>query len=847
MPALLSGTCLKQRYEIIESLAKGSFGETYTARDLENHGSDFLCVVKRLQPRQTDPRSIQEAKRLFFREADVLQRLPEYPYIPKFVDRFVETLDEVEDFYIVYEWIRGQPLSAEIKPNEPLDEERVLEILREILTILDFIHRNQVFHRDVKPDNIIVRDRDRRLVLIDFGSVKDISVNDRSQNSPTEVSTADYTPLEQQYGQSHPSHDLYALGMTAIEALTGRKPKSLRHPNGNVDWHNYANVKNEKFIAIIDKMVHPQFSQRYMSVGEVLPDIKPLKAEPHLKLPKIEIQQAWGEYWNQKKQYINWSEIQSKKKLLASVSIVSILLVASGLILPRLSWFNAFQYCQFFLDPERLDRVPARCQKDSQFKPKLAKAYTDRGDTLYDEEKFSESLADYEKANRYNPNNSIILTSIGDALYQLYRFEEGDIFYKQASQTEPGTALEWNRYGDALFTLDKTEQALASYRKATEEESHRPEFWIDLGNVLYKLDRDDEALEAYEKAIELNPEREDDRIRAWIGKGQALLGLKKLDEALEALEKAQAIDPNNTKSWFYKGLVLNELGEKRRAQNAYETVIDKCDRILNENPNDLEVLSQKADALGKLKKNQEALSLWEKIDRQYPDYFPAQLNLSNQLSFSGKYDAALGTIDRAIENVPEWKQPEVWVTKGSILIQRPSKDKLQDLEAAVEAFTKALEINPNFTPALQARGQASMELGQFQDALNDFDRAVRIDSQDAKSWILRGAVLAAMGRNEDALTSLEGGIRLDESDPVAWWQKGMVLEKLKREKDAEEAYDRAIELSPTFQQAIDARRKLQDKIDIEKSNPESTDKVPGQSLSAEEEIPSQTEIVQPQN
>ncbi|MGB5897554.1 MAG: tetratricopeptide repeat protein, partial [Geitlerinemataceae cyanobacterium] len=492
--------------------------------------------------------------------------------------------------------------------------------------------------------------------------------------------------------------------------------------------------------------------------------------------------------------------------------------LASLLILPRFSVLDRFKPCKTFLDPDRLDKTPTRCLENSQLKSEFVTAFTDRGDTLYDDEKFAEALKSYETANDINPNNSTVLTGIGKAYYKLYSFKEGDEFYKKATQTDPESAIEWNSYGDAFYALGRIEEARTAYKKATDLDGNRQAFWIELGDVLDKLGREEEAVDSYEKAIDLNPD-EKDRIRAWNGKGKALFGLNNLDEARNAFEEAQAIDFNDPKPWYYKGLVSDKLGEKRKAQNAYETVIDKCDRLLDNQPNNLEILSQKAEALGKLKKNEDALEIWNDITDKYPTYFPAQINRANLLFFVGKYDEALVEIDKAIENTPEWKLPEVLVNKGSFLIGRRSKDKSQDLKAAVEAFTQALEINPNFVRALQDRGQAYMDFGKLQEALNDSERAVQIDNQDAKSWVLRGAVLAKMGRNEDALTSIEGGIRLNESDPTAWWQKGILLEKLKLENEALEAYDRAIKLSPAFQPAIDARSKLQEKLEMEKINP----------------------------
>jgi serine/threonine protein kinase, bacterial len=166
--ALAVGTELHDRYQILQPLGSGGFSRTYLAEDTQNPGIKY--VVKHLQPASSDAHFLETARRLFQQEVDALRVLGEHPQIPKLQDSF----EQDQEFYLVQEWIEGEPLTAEISAEQRWGEAAVIELLRSILTTLKFVHGYGVIHRDLKPDNIIRRRHDQQLVIIDFGSVKQI-------------------------------------------------------------------------------------------------------------------------------------------------------------------------------------------------------------------------------------------------------------------------------------------------------------------------------------------------------------------------------------------------------------------------------------------------------------------------------------------------------------------------------------------------------------------------------------------------------------------------------------------------------------------------------------------------
>ena len=230
----LQGKQLGGRYEITKILGSGGFGETYTARDIQLPGKP-VCVVKHLRPRSDSVSHLALARRLFEREALTLQELGRHDRIPQLLAFF----EEGQEFYLIQQFIPGTPLSQTMTLGRQLPEATVIGILLELLTILNFVHHNQVIHRDIKPSNIIQRSNDQRLVLIDFGAVKALeSLPDPDEPSDLTVGigTQGYMAPEQQLGNPRPSSDLYGLGILAMQALTGLPARQLLpDPETNTD------------------------------------------------------------------------------------------------------------------------------------------------------------------------------------------------------------------------------------------------------------------------------------------------------------------------------------------------------------------------------------------------------------------------------------------------------------------------------------------------------------------------------------------------------------------------------------------------------------------------------------
>lgn len=266
------GTLLAGRYKIIKSLGEGGFGEAYLAED--QHLPDaHCCVVKKLKTEHREASTLKVARRLFESEAKMLHKLGHHDQLPRLLAHF----EEEEGFYLVEEYIAGQGLDQELKPGQKIKEEDAIALLRDILEVLNFVHQSQVIHRDIKPSNLIRRQKDGKVVLIDFGAVKQMTtqlINNHSHTPQTVlIGSPGYVPGEQFRGNPKLSSDVYAVGMIGIQALTGINP-GVRHlpeddETGELVWQDHAEISPE-LAAIISKMVLYDYRQRYGSASTAL-------------------------------------------------------------------------------------------------------------------------------------------------------------------------------------------------------------------------------------------------------------------------------------------------------------------------------------------------------------------------------------------------------------------------------------------------------------------------------------------------------------------------------------------------------------------------------------------------
>jgi serine/threonine protein kinase len=270
-PPIPLGTLLQQRYRVTKVLGQGGFGRTYLAQDTGCF--DEMCVLKEFSPNDRGRDALKKSKELFHREAQVLYQI-NHPQIPKFRANF----EEQKRLFLVQEYAEGKTvaktLSDRLKNSTTFTETEAVEFIKNMLPVLSHIHGMGIIHRDISPDNVIFRDRDKLPVLIDFGVVKagvtQLEVSTQIHQGTT-VGKAGYAPGEQlQTGEAYANSDLYALAVTVVVMMTGRKPESLIDKSTLTwKWHQWVPTLTPWFAKILNKMLSRVPNSRYQSANEV--------------------------------------------------------------------------------------------------------------------------------------------------------------------------------------------------------------------------------------------------------------------------------------------------------------------------------------------------------------------------------------------------------------------------------------------------------------------------------------------------------------------------------------------------------------------------------------------------
>ena len=259
------GTILQNRYHILNVLGQGGFGRTYLAEDQGRFNEP--CALKELIPAQSGGYALEKSKELFQREATILYQIS-HPQIPQ----FRATFEQDQRLFLVQDYVEGKTyrelLNDRRMQSIAFSEVEVLQWLELLLPVLEHIHGKGIIHRDISPDNIILRQRDQLPVLIDFGVVKELAtrIQFETTEQATTVGKLGYSPSEQmQSGRAYPSSDLYSLAVTAIVLLTGREPQELFN-DSMLTWQWQQRVAVSPALAyVLNKMLSQKPGDRYQT------------------------------------------------------------------------------------------------------------------------------------------------------------------------------------------------------------------------------------------------------------------------------------------------------------------------------------------------------------------------------------------------------------------------------------------------------------------------------------------------------------------------------------------------------------------------------------------------------
>ncbi len=276
------GTTLRSHYKIVRFLGIGRSGPTYLAedRDLPNSA---LCVIKNIQSGDECAKRLPLVQKLFDLQAEIAANLGRHPQIPTLIAKF----EEDGNRYLVREYIAGESLGCELAKGMRWDRHQVIDFLIDLVGILGFVHSFKYIHREIDPHNIIRRSDDDRFVLIGCSQVQDLdsewqTILDAERTRSTQPAPpCSYIPYEQEQNGTQFNSDLYAVGVIAIQAVTGTDAPARDPDSYEFVWRDGLQI-DSRTLDIIDKMVRPDYRDRYRSAMEVLNDLQSLVSLPQL-------------------------------------------------------------------------------------------------------------------------------------------------------------------------------------------------------------------------------------------------------------------------------------------------------------------------------------------------------------------------------------------------------------------------------------------------------------------------------------------------------------------------------------------------------------------------------------
>jgi tetratricopeptide (TPR) repeat protein len=680
------GNTLVGRYQIISHLAGGGFGETFVSYDTQLPGSP-QCVVKKLKPQSKDPATLEVARRLFDTEAQVLYKLGTHDRIPQLLAYF----EENAEFYLVQEFIEGHDLSQELIPGKTLSQDAVIALLQEILQILEFVHQEKVIHRDVNPRNILRRQQDGKLILIDFGAVKQITTQMITPTGQTKttvaIGTPGYIPGEQAQGTPKFSSDIYALGIIAIQALTGLSPDQLEKDadTNEIIWQNQTTVSAE-FAKFLNKMVCYDFRQRYPSATAALQDLAQSQSGTIIVTPAAPIQQNYKPHKKlQKGIFI---------KLFLTLFLIGASGVASMFIMNHINSNNAIELSKqgkTFLELQRYPDALEVYEKAINLNPNYVPGWNGQGKALFALKKYADSLAAYDKAIQIQPDYLEAWSGRGFALANLQRYAEAISSFDRVLQLKDNYPEVWHAKGEAFSNLKQYDNAIKSYDKAIELNPDNYESWYRKGWALQSLKQYNEAVTAYQKTVELKPDYD----LAWYNLGNTLVNLNRYQDAFTAYDKAVQYQQDFYQAWLSKGNVLLNL-------QRYPEAIESFSQVIKYNPSNYQALYNWGWSLHQSQRYEDAIKIYNKAANIKRNDYLLWYNLGNSQYNLQKYQEAITSYNKAVRYKVD--HYESWYSRGNAFLN------LKKYPEAISSYEQALKYKPNYQQAIDARNQAQTQL-----------------------------------------------------------------------------------------------------------------------------------------
>lgn len=719
------GQLLDRRYRIEKILGSNGFGQTYLAVDTHRPGEP-KCVVKELRLPRIQGKSREIIELIFKKKIEFLEKIGKHDQVPRLLAFFQEN----QECYLVEEFIIGHPLSDEIGHGIPIPEDQVWKLLHEILEILIFVHGHGVVHGQVRAENLIRRHQDGKLVPINFSPVKEINaqlLKAQRQSAKNSVQNIDSElGLDLSKSQTY-NTDIYGVGSIGIEALTGLAAKDLMHisddqnpQNPTLEWQDRVKVRPQ-LVSLLDKMVHPDPSERYQSIPEVLAALKKLKPRPSnprkgsvpavpappppppvkpVRVPGAQV------------------ELEPPPKLKRQPTMLGpklVTTISAGLVLLFLG-FAWMLYNQNYTN-QRIEELNSSAQERAE-----------SGDRQAAIQKFTQAIALKPTVETYYQR--------GNAQFDLGNYQAAVEDYTAALEKDSSYVAAYFNRGLAYLELNQLKAAVDDYTKAIEINSNDADAYYQRGLAYQRLKDYSAAIADYTQVIQLNPED----ATAFINRGLSYSAAGDKQTAIADLTQAIRINPNNDRAYYSRGRARFFLADYHGAMEDYtealriapedaDTYVNRCGAYLNLAEYDRAI----ADCT-------QAIELNAEDPAAYSNRCLAYTNLQ-------QYPEAITDCTSAIRLKPDGAK--AYSNRGM------ARAAAGDFQGAISDYTEAIRLVPNDAVAYSNRGTVYYDLGQYPEALLDYTQAIRFKQDYDIAYYKRGLIRVQLKDKTGAIADFQ--------------------------------------------------------------------------------------------
>jgi len=534
------------RYQFIQALSTHQAGQTFLAADAHYPGHP-KCVVRQLRLPTRNPMTRKFILSLLKKKVEVLEVIGQHEQVPSTFAAF----DVDQSFYIVQEFIPGRSLKDELVVGRIWPQGEVLSFLKEVLPVIAFAQEHGVVHGNLKPSKMIRHQTTNRLVVLDFGAIKSISQNISSkghtavtQQLPLESRL--YLAPEQFRRQSLFCSDQYALGMVAIQALTGRPADKLPHGQ-DVNLHKEIVSLLESVpdlgintASLIARMVHPNPQRRYQKASEILLDLERLDESG----PPASHTVVTSALQPVDDEDATMMERQPARKLpytligLSGLALLALVVALVGLKLPQR--FMARQHMQEAqaLAADNPEAAIAQYTQALSLSPQTPEALASRGQLQFATGDTEAALADITEAMEQAPDNPTYVYDRGN-----FRFALGDI-----------------------------QGAIEDYTRAIQKDADFIKAYVNRGSARADWGDDEGAIEDYTQAIELASDTET-KAAAYLNRCLSYSNVGEQVQALDDCTRAINLRPSHELAYQNRGLVRRRLGDFQGSLQDYNIAI----------------------------------------------------------------------------------------------------------------------------------------------------------------------------------------------------------------------------------------------------------------------------------